>query len=89
MCDHLISINVNMINIIRSYLIPTIEKLQDLKDDHKFQLVEKTMYLYSCLDTNHCLNNNASIIYYDLKNSKIKYVKLGNSKFWSIRKLGY
>ena len=88
MCNHLISINKDIINIIRSYLLPTIEELEDLKSDCEFQLVEKTMYLYSCLDTNHCLNISSTIIFYDLKNSKIKYVKLGNSKFWSIRKLG-
>ena len=88
MCDHLISINKDMINIIRSYLLPTIEELEDLKSDCEFQLVEKTTYLRYCLNKNTCLDNNATTIFYDLKNSKIKYIGLGKQTYWSIRKLG-
>ena len=87
MCDYLISINVNMINIIRSYILPNINEVKDEKSICMNELFTKTIYLCLSLDNNTCLDTDGSTIYLDLKNSKIKYIKFGNFSRWSIRKL--
>ena len=87
MCNHLISINSNMINIIRLYLLPNINKVKDLKKNCMNELFTKTIYLYFSLDNNTCTDIGASTIYLNLKNSKIKYIKFGSSRSWSIIKI--
>ena len=75
-----------MINIIRSYLLPIIEVFKN-KKFYMNEYKDKATYLRYCLDNNICFDEDGTTIFNDLKNSKIKYIKLGKQSYWSIRKL--
>jgi hypothetical protein len=77
-------LNINIVNIVRSYTLPLTKDVNDKKYECIFRLIEKTKYIHLCLNSNICYNKSGEMCYDGLKYGKIKNI---NNQFWSIRKV--
>jgi hypothetical protein len=78
-------INKYMIDIVRSYLLPSrFTIIKNFYTSCHHQLLNNTWWINDRLTSNHCSDNNGRW-YYDL-NCNTKIIKLNDSQ-WTIRKI--
>lgn len=77
-------ININLVNIIRSYNLPL------LNNHHYYfdELIDKTYNIQNSLNIGKCYSMSGyDYNVFDLKKSKIKIICMRNYVWWTIRKL--
>ena len=78
-------INSNITQIIGSYLLPSIRKLNILKTQNFSNLRNETYSILCSLRLNRCFNNFYNVSYDNFSNSKI--IKDPKYNYWTIRNL--
>lgn len=83
-------INNDLINIIRGYLLPTIENIKLLNKDCFIDLHIDLQDIHYSLDHNFCFDDEFEEHYissFTVENTKIRHIITPYQNYWTVRKL--